>query len=118
VPDTPWPSDWTRAALALCVLEVLGDGPTYGYAIAARLEEVGFGAVKGGTLYPLLGRLETAGWVDVEWRAGDGGPGRKYFSLTPAGTDELGRQRDQWARFTRMVGDHLRHRTDARGGTS
>lgn len=107
MPLHAWPSDWTRAALALCVLRVLSPGPTYGYAIAGALEEAGFGAVKGGTLYPLLGRLEIAGWVCVEWRAGDGGPGRKYFALTDAGAAELDRQSREWADFTRTVGDHL-----------
>lgn len=103
-----WPSDWTRAALALCVLQVLASGPTYGYAIAAALEDTGFGTVKGGTLYPLLGRLEAAGWVGIEWRAGEGGPGRKYFALTPAGVAELDHQSRAWGDFTRMVGAHLR----------
>lgn len=106
--DRGWPSDWTRATLALCVLRVLASGATYGYAIAGALEDAGFGSVKGGTLYPLLGRLESAGWVDVEWRAGEGGPGRKYFALTGAGAAELDRQSRSWADFTRMVGDHLR----------
>src|SRR5690606_22518540 len=104
MPPHAWPSDWTRAALALSVLRVLATGPTYGYAIAGALEEAGFGSVKGGTLYPLLGRLEAAGWVEVEWRAGEGGPGRKYFALTPAGTEELARQSQEWTAFTRMVG--------------
>ena len=106
--SSPWPSDWVRAALALCVLRTLAAGPTYGYAIAGALEEAGFGTVKGGTLYPLLGRLEAAGWVSVEWRAGDGGPGRKYFQLTAEGIEELRDQARAWTDFTAMVGDHLR----------
>ena len=31
----PWPSDWMRATLGLCVLKALDGGATYGYAIAA-----------------------------------------------------------------------------------
>ncbi|WP_181309759.1 PadR family transcriptional regulator [Nocardioides campestrisoli] len=102
-----WPSDWVRAALGLCVLQALAQGPTYGYALASALEDAGFGTVKGGTLYPLLGRLETAGLVSVEWRAGEGGPGRKYFALSDAGRAELAAQRGQWRAFTRMVDDQL-----------
>ncbi len=52
-----WPSEWLRGVLDLCVLRVLADGPTYGYAITTELARRGFGTVKGGTLYPLLGRL-------------------------------------------------------------
>ncbi len=52
-----------RGVLSLCVLRVVADGPTYGYAIAARLADAGLGTVKGGTLYPLLTRLQTEGLV-------------------------------------------------------
>ena len=96
-----------RATLSLCVLKALDGGATYGYAIAARLEEQGFGTVKGGTLYPLLTRCEAAGWVTTAWRAGDGGPGRKYFSLTSAGRRELEEQSEMWARFTGTVDGFL-----------
>ncbi|MFC7481033.1 PadR family transcriptional regulator [Luedemannella flava] len=78
--ESRWPSEWLRGVLELCVLGVLADGPTYGYAIAQRLEEAGLGVVKGGTLYLLLARLEADGFVESSWQAGDGGPGRKYFS--------------------------------------
>ena len=57
--STPWPGDWLRGVLEIAVLRCLADGgPSYGYAIALALEEAGLGQVKGGTLYPLLGRLE------------------------------------------------------------
>ncbi|WP_104128623.1 PadR family transcriptional regulator [Cryobacterium sp. Y57] len=102
-----WPSDWMRAALGLCVLRTLAAGPTYGYAIAAALEENGFGTIKGGTLYPLLARCEAAGWIAVQWRVGAGGPERKYLSLTTAGRDELATQTANWRDFTGMVLAHL-----------
>ena len=92
-----------RAALGLCVLRALDGGATYGYAIAAELEEQGFGTIRGGTLYPLLTRFEAAGWATAQWRAGDGGPGRKYFSLTAAGRRELSEQYELWSRFTGTV---------------
>lgn len=85
------------------MLAVLAEGPTYGYAITARLEALGLGTVKGGTLYPLLARLEQAGHVSVEWRAGEGGPGRKYFQLTEAGTLARSRQAEQWSAFTALT---------------
>lgn len=98
-----WPSDWLRAALGLCTLQALEAGPTYGYAIIAELAEAGLGKVKGGTLYPLLTRFETAGWLEVEWRPGEGGPGRKYFALTELGRSELSRQRTAWNTFTSIT---------------
>ncbi|MFZ1284573.1 MAG: PadR family transcriptional regulator, partial [Propionicimonas sp.] len=52
------------------------------------------------TLYPLLDRLERDGLVAVEWRPGDGGPGRKYFALTAAGRAHARQQVADWAEFT------------------
>ena len=104
-PDQPWPGQWLRGVLEVCVLRVLADGATYGYAIASRLADGGLGEVKGGTLYPLLNRLEVAGLVEAEWRAGDGGPGRKYYLLTDSGHQELQNTADQWSRFTKVTGN-------------
>ncbi len=101
------PSEWLRGVLELCVLRALADGPTYGYAIAAELAEAGLGEIKGGTLYPLLGRLEKNALVTVEWRAGDGGPGRKYFALTETGRAALREGSAQWADFAATVAAHL-----------
>lgn len=106
-PEREWPSDWMRATLGLLILRALEDGPSYGYAIIADLERHGMGDVKGGTLYPLLTRYEAAGLVDVEWRPGEAGPGRKFFSLTSLGRGELQRLRAQWTRFTATSNDYL-----------
>lgn len=92
-----------RGVLSLCVLRVVADGPTYGYAIAGRLADAGLGAVKGGTLYPILTRLETDGLVTSSWEAGDGGPGRKFFSLTDAGAQSLAERTGQWQVFTQRA---------------
>lgn len=99
MPIQPWPSEWLRGLLSLAVMRVLADGPTYGYAIASSLEDNGFGVIKGGTLYPLLGRLEVAGYVTTQWRDGEGGPGRKYFELTDAGRAAYAAQSSQWREF-------------------
>lgn len=99
----PWPGEWLRGVLDLCVLAVLAEGTTYGYAITARLDELGLGAVKGGTLYPLLVRLEQAGLVTTQWQPGVGGPGRKYFTLTPTGRSELAHRGTAWRDFAHLT---------------
>lgn len=89
--------------LEVCVLQILVDGPSYGYAITQSLADAGLGEVKGGSLYPLLGRLEQAGWVEVEWRPGQGGPGRKFFALTLAGREHAHSLAARWAEFTTIT---------------
>lgn len=105
--SSEWPSDWMRAVLGAFVLRALEQGPSYGYSIIADLEANGLGAVKGGTLYPLLTRYESAGFVTVEWRPGEAGPGRKYISLTDLGRGELQRAREEWLRFTTNSNNYL-----------
>jgi PadR family transcriptional regulator PadR len=42
-----------------------------------------------GTLYPILVRLQRAGWVDAHWEdvdpAAAGRPARRYYAMTPDG---------------------------------
>lgn len=107
MPTDSTPSEWLRGVLELCVLRVMAECPTYGYAIATELATAGFGDIKGGTLYPLLARLEKNELVSVEWRAGEGGPGRKYFTLTAAGHTQLESGLTQWQVFSTRVTSHL-----------
>jgi PadR family transcriptional regulator PadR len=87
-----WPPDWMRGVLELCVLAAVAREPSHGYAVAAQFAEHGLGVVKGGTLYPLLARLEACGFVTAEWQVGEGGPGRKVFTATPEGRRDLTRR--------------------------
>lgn len=111
--ETPgWSGDWLRGVLEMAVLRVIADEPpTYGYAISVALQRHGFGAVKGGTLYPLLARIERAGHVDTHWEAGDGGPGRKYYTITDSGRAHLHSASTAWAAFAETTTSFLRSRT-------
>jgi PadR family transcriptional regulator, regulatory protein PadR len=103
VDERTWPGEWLRGVLTLCILGVIAGGETYGYAIAQRLRESGLGRVKGGTLYPLLNRLEEDGLVRSRWLEGDGGPGRKAFAITAAGRDHLRDRTTEWQTFTQRA---------------
>lgn len=103
-----YPSEWLRGVLGLAVLRVVEEGPTYGYAISVALAEAGFGVIKGGTLYPLLGRFEEAGHVVAQWREGDGGPGRKFYEITESGREMLRDQGHAWADFAAQVASFIR----------
>lgn len=96
-------SAWLRGTLDLLVLAALVDDERYGYELAQRLESRGFGRVKGGTLYPLLARLETAGLVAATWRSGEHGPRRRYYALTAPGRTLLEEEGRSWLRFDDAV---------------
>ncbi|MBB0230808.1 PadR family transcriptional regulator [Streptomyces calidiresistens] len=100
-------ASWLKGVLDLLVLSCLTDGESYGYEIARRLEEAGLGTIRGGTLYPVLNRLEEAGLLDAEFRAAERGPGRRYYRLTEAGSTVLHEQGAAWNEFHRLVGEHL-----------
>jgi PadR family transcriptional regulator, regulatory protein PadR len=91
---------WVRATLGLALLAVLARGDQHGYALAQRITEFGLGPVRGGALYPVLGRLESEGAVVSLWRAGEGGPGRKVYSMTGTGRSRLAAERSRWHEFS------------------
>jgi PadR family transcriptional regulator PadR len=97
-------ASWLKGVLDLLVLCCLADGESYGYEIAKRLDEAGLGTIRGGTLYPVLNRLEEAGLVEAEFRAAERGPGRRYYRLTGEGRRSLTEQGEAWLAFHRSVG--------------
>ncbi len=107
MPEESWPTEWMRGVLSLCVLAVVAEEETYGYAVAQRLRESGLGAVKGGTLYPVLTRLEQEGLLSTSWREGVGGPGRKFFAVTATGRTALAERAADWSTFTERARDLL-----------
>ncbi|MBA1394320.1 PadR family transcriptional regulator, partial [Lactobacillus sp. XV13L] len=47
-----------KGILEGCVLLVIGDKEVYGYDLVQQLRDLGFIKVTGGTVYPLLQKLE------------------------------------------------------------
>lgn len=58
-----------------------------------------------GTLYPVLLRLEEAGWLESEWEKGDprelGRPRRRYYSVTGLGAKSA---RAEFKNFVSAIG--------------
>src|SRR5271155_2475834 len=89
-------SQLLRGVLDLCLLAVMGDGPTYGYEMTKRLRARGLSMVGEGSIYPLLGRLERDGLVETHRAASNGGPPREYYNLSPEGERSLEVGRREW----------------------
>ena len=90
-----------RGTIELVLLTLLADRERYGYEIVSAIEEWSGGrlAVRDGTLYPVLYRLEEAGFIEPRWETPDRGVPRKYYRVTDAGRDELGRLTGEWREF-------------------
>jgi PadR family transcriptional regulator PadR len=94
-----------RGSLELIVLHLLEPGEAYGYEIVSKLTTETDGAlgVTDGTLYPVLYRLERAGFVEVRWETQPRGVPRKYYRLTEAGRRELAELTREWTTFAEAM---------------
>jgi PadR family transcriptional regulator PadR len=89
-------SQLLRGVLDLCLLAVMGEGPAYGYEMTKRLRARGLSIVGEGSIYPLLGRLERDRLVETRRETSNGGPPRKYYSLSSDGERALKAGVEEW----------------------
>lgn len=90
-----------KGVLGLCVLALLAREDSYAYEIASRLSDaIDMGE---GTIYPLMRRMQTDGWVETYLVESPAGPSRKYYRLTEAGHQALQGQGREWRRFADAV---------------
>ena len=92
-----------KGVLGLCVLALLARDDSYAYEIASRLSDaIDMGE---GTIYPLMRRMQTDGWVETYLVESPAGPSRKYYRLTESGRQALEDQGREWRRFATAVDD-------------
>jgi len=76
-------AQYKKGVIELCVLSMLKSRDRYGYEIsdylAARID------IADGTVYPILRKLKSDGFVTTYLCEESGGPPRKYYSLTALG---------------------------------
>lgn len=95
-------SQLLKGVAPVVVLEILSQGPMYGYelgeAIAQRSQNIL--SLGKGTLYPLLYNLEAKKLVAAEWQEAKTGRKRRYYSVTGKGKGELAKQKEQLRELT------------------
>jgi DNA-binding PadR family transcriptional regulator len=93
-----------RGVVVLAALAQLRE-PRYGYELRQALADKGM-PIEEGTLYPLLRRLETQGFLRSEWKI-EGGPPRRYYTLNADGCKLLEKLTESWqgmnAAMTRLL---------------
>lgn len=102
-PAAELPAEWVRMVLPTAILGLVAERALHGYGIAQALGERGLGTPRGGSLYPVLGRLERDGLIAAQWRAGDSGPGRKEYTITDRGRERLASDHQSWEALGAML---------------
>jgi len=91
-----------KGILEFCILHIIARGEVYATDMIEELTEAKLIVVEG-TLYPLLNRLKNAALVSYKWVESESGPPRKYYSITPIGSQFLGELDSTWAGLQQSV---------------
>jgi transcriptional regulator len=94
-----------RGTLDMLILKTLTLQPMHGLGVSNRIEQITDGVfkVKPGSLFPALKRMEQEGWIDGEWRESENRRRAKYYSLTRAGRQRLGEERQNWGQAVTAI---------------
>jgi DNA-binding PadR family transcriptional regulator len=85
-------------------------GKMYGYEIIQLIQSKtkGMWTPKAGTIYPILRRLETRGFVESTWTAkAAGGPSRRYYKITKEGEKAVKTVFREWKKLASGFGEFL-----------
>lgn len=95
-----WAVQLRKGCLELATLGALWEGRRYGLEILRLIENDSELIISEGTIYPLLARLKTLGFVESEWVESGTGHPRKYYALTAAGRQRALEMARMWERFS------------------
>ena len=97
--------DLLPGILDMLVLKTLSVQSMHGYGIVQHLQRSSNDViqVEQGSLYPALQRMRQKGWIKAEWRKTPNSQRARYYSLTPAGRQQLGLQHDGFAALINAV---------------
>ena len=91
-----------KGLLEFCILHIIARGEVYATDMIEELTAAELIVVEG-TLYPLLNRLKNAALVSYKWVDSESGPPRKYYSITPSGSQFLSELDATWAGLQQSV---------------
>ena len=91
-----WKSQVKKGILELVVLNILSKSDYYGYELIEEIMNYTSIDIAEGTLYPLLIRLKENNLVTSKWVEQDSGIPRKYYTITPAGSEVLLEMKSYW----------------------
>jgi PadR family transcriptional regulator, regulatory protein PadR len=94
-----------KGSAELLILSLVEDRPRHGYEISKLIESRSNGALHFhvASLYPMLYRLESRGWIQGRWVEKTGQRRRRYYRLTAEGRKVLAAQRVGWRAFAEAM---------------
>ncbi len=98
-----------KGILEYCILSVISQGEIYASDIISELKKARLLVVEG-TLYPLLTRLKNNGLLSYNWQESTSGPPRKYYRITEAGLEVLGKLDKTWEELVFAVNTSMEKR--------
>ena len=107
-----WITQLRKGLIELCVINVLNDAESYGYEIVLQLKDLEVMDVTESTVYPILSRLRSEGYLKVRSEPSSSGPPRRYFSLTRLGKQRLEQMNGYWD----LVNESINSLRQSRGG--
>ena len=95
-----------QGTLDLLILRTLIFGSQHGQGIARAIQQTSEQEllVEHGALYPALQRLEERGWISAKWGTSTNNRKARFYSLTPAGREQLVRETTKWKRLAAAIG--------------
>lgn len=90
-------SQFKKGILEMCILKLIDDKKMYGYEVIETLSRII--DVSENTVYPILRRLTTLGYFDIQMEETQVGAPRKYYVTTQSGKDALKLYQDEWSSF-------------------
>jgi transcriptional regulator len=94
-----------KGSAELLILSLVEARPRHGYEISKLIESRSNGTLRFNvaSLYPLLYRLESRGWIQGRWVEKTGERRRRFYRLTAEGRKVLAAQRSVWRGFVEAV---------------
>jgi transcriptional regulator len=97
--------DLLQGTLDMLILRTLIFGSEHGQGIARAIQRTSGEEllVEHGALYPALQRLEERGWISATWGVSANNRKARFYSLTAAGREQLGKETTKWKRLTEAI---------------
>ncbi|SER93862.1 PadR family transcriptional regulator [Streptococcus gallolyticus] len=99
----------SATVIEFLILAIVDKDDSYGYAISQTIKQIA--NIKESTLYPILKKLEKAGYLTTYQQAYQGRK-RKYYAITDTGKEQLSFLKKEWQQYKEKVDEIIEGRLE------